>query len=54
LQEISDPTQILQEDRLVKLNTLISEFLTTHTVFWQDVIVMMDNLNDTARILSEK
>lgn len=49
-----DPSKSLQEDRLTKSNSIVFEFLKTHLAFWQDVIVMMKDVNKTAQSLSKK
>ena len=54
LTELVDPSILLQEERLIKLNSLVFDFLKTHTAFWQDVIVMMNDINQTAQALSKK
>ncbi|MFZ2912184.1 MAG: hypothetical protein WAZ75_03810 [Candidatus Absconditicoccaceae bacterium] len=49
-----DPIKLLQEDRLIQSNTIVFEFLKTHLAFWQDVVVMMKDINQTAKALSKK
>ncbi len=50
----SNPTSILQEDRLVGFSYLIHNFLKTHLSFWEDVIILMENLNQSSQVLSKK
>jgi hypothetical protein len=51
---VIDTIKLLQEDRLIKSNTIVFEFLKTHLVFWQDVLEMMKEINLTAEALSKK
>jgi|GEM_PF-5421132 len=54
LSDIVDPSKLLQENRLIKLNGIISQFLQTHTAFWLDALDMMNELNRIAEALSNK
>jgi len=49
-----DPIKLLQDDRLIKFDLLVFDFLKVHLAFWQDVIVMMNDINKTAESLSKK
>lgn len=49
-----DSIKLLQEDRLIKSNSIVFEFLKTHLAFWQDVVVMTKDINQTAKTLSNK
>ena len=49
-----DSIKLLQEDRLIQSNAIVFEFLKTHLAFWQDVVVMMKDINQTAKALSNK
>ncbi len=51
---VVDPIKLLQEDRLIKSNTIVFEFLNTHLIFWKDVLAMMKEINLTAEALSKK
>ncbi len=54
LSDIVDPGKLLQEDRLIKLNSIVFAFLKTHLTFWEGVQLMMKEIDQTAQALGKK
>jgi hypothetical protein len=54
LTDFIDPSKLIQEDRLIKFNSVVFEFLKTNVAFWQDVLSMMKEIDQTAQALGKK
>ncbi len=52
--QYTNPVAELQADRLINFSYLIHNFLRIHVSFWEDVIVLMQNFNQTSQVLSKK